>query len=143
MFEENDVLVLPVQIRLLRTIIGLQLYRLVGVSLLQFTGTLPLSFIIPVVTGDALTAVFAPVIAIAVSTKRGPRTWAAALVWNALGMVDLFFALALAMLTTAGSFLLSNYQVVIFGAILGVILHLISIVLLLRKGTVSYFLNPV
>jgi hypothetical protein len=135
--------VLPAQIRVLRALIGIQLYRLFGVSLLQFSGTLPLAFVIPVVTGDALTAVFAPVIAIALSTRRGPRTWAAALVWNALGMVDLFYALGLAMLTTAGNFILSNYQVVIVGAILGIILHTISIVLLLSKGTLSYLLNPV
>jgi hypothetical protein len=94
-----------------------------------------------VVTGDALTAVFAPVIAVAVSTKRGPRTWAAAIVWNALGMVDLFYALTLAMLTTAGSFILSNDQVVVVGAILGIILHIISIALLLRRETMSYLLN--
>ncbi len=143
MVEENDIVVLPAQIRVLRVLIGIQLYRLVGVSLLQFTGTLPSSFVVPVVTGDALTAVFAPVIAIALSTKRGPRTWAVALIWNALGMVDLFYALALAMLTTAGSFIVSSYQIVIVGAILGIVLHIMSIVLLLRRETVSYFLNPV
>jgi len=109
---------------------------------LQFTATLPSVFIIPVVTGDALTAVFAPVIAIALSTRRGPRTWAAALVWNMLGMVDLFYALALSMLTTAGAFILSSYQIVMVGAILGIILHITSIVLLLRRGTIGYFLSP-
>jgi hypothetical protein len=141
--EENDVIVLPAQIRVLRVMIGVQLYRIVGVSLLQFAGTLPSAFVIPVVTGDALTAVFAPVIAVAVNTRRGPRTWAAALVWNALGMLDLFYALALAMLTTAGSFILSNYQIVIVGAILGLILHIISIALLLRKEPMSYLLKLV
>jgi hypothetical protein len=141
--EEKDVAVLPAQIRVLRVLIGVQLYRLVGVSLLQFSATLPSAFLIPTVTGDALTAVFAPIIAIAVSTKHGPRTWAAALLWNVLGMVDLFYALALAMLTTAGSFILSSYQIVFVGAILGILLHITSIVLLLRKGTMSYLLNPV
>jgi hypothetical protein len=96
-----------------------------------------------VVTGDALTAIFAPVIAVAVSTKRGPRTWAAAIVWNVLGMVDLFCALTLAMLTTAGSFILANDQIVVVGAILGIILHIISLGLLLRRQTVSYLLNTV
>ena len=141
MFEENDDVVLPAQIRVLRILIGIQLYRLIGLSLLQFGGSLPSAFIIPVVTGDALTAVFAPVIAVAVSTKRGPMTWAAAIVWNVLGMVDLFYALTLAMLTTAGSFILSNDQVVVFGAILGIILHIISIGLLLRRETMTYLLS--
>jgi len=94
-----------------------------------------------VVTGDVLTAVLAPVIAVAVSRKRGPPTWAAAIVWNALGMVDLFYALTLAMLTTAGSFILVNDQIVVVGAILGITLHIISIRLLLRRQTVSYLLN--
>lgn len=143
MFEENDDVVLPARIRVLRTLIGVQLYRLIGLSLLQFAGTLPSTFTIPVVTGDALTAVFAPVIAVAVSTKRGPRTWAAAIVWNVLGMVDLFYALTLAMLTTAGIFILSNDQVVVVGAILGIILHIISIGLLLRIETMSYLLKTV
>jgi hypothetical protein len=100
-----------------------------------------MAFVIPVVTGDVLTAVFAPVIGVALSTKRGPRTWAAALVWNALGMVDLFYALSLAQLTTAGSFILANDQIVIVGAILGIILHITSIVLLLRRETISYLLK--
>ena len=47
MVEENDVLVLPAQIQVLRVLIGLQLYSLVGVSLLQFAGTLPSAFDIP------------------------------------------------------------------------------------------------
>jgi hypothetical protein len=133
---------LPSQIRVLRVLIGIQLYRLIGLSLLQFTGTLPSVFVIPVVTGDALTAVFAPVIAIAISKRRGPRTWAAALLWNALGMVDLFYALVLANLTTAGSFILSNDPIVAVGLILGIVLHIISIVLLLRRETISYMLSP-
>jgi hypothetical protein len=132
---------LPSQIRVLRVLIGLQLYRLIGLSLLQFTGILPSVFVIPVVTGDALTAVFAPIIAIAISTRRGPRTWAAALLWNALGMVDLFYALVLANLTTAAGFILSNDPVVAVGLILGIVLHIISIVLLLRRETISYMLS--
>jgi hypothetical protein len=141
--EESDVIVLPAQIRVLRAFAGLQLYRLIAVSLLQFTGTLPAAFVIPVVAGDALTAVFGAVIGVALSTKRGPRTWAATLVWNALGLVDLFYALTLAQLTTAGSFILANDPIVIVGAILGIILHIISIALLLRKETISYLLKLV
>jgi nitrate reductase gamma subunit len=56
-------------------------------------------------------------------------------------MVDLFYALTLAQLTTAGSFILANDQAIIVGAILGIILHITSIVLLLRRETINYMLK--
>lgn len=132
---------LPPQIRVLRLIIGVQLYRLAGLSLLAYSSQLPSAFLIPTVVGDSLTAVFAPVIAIGISGKRGPRTWAAALVWNVLGMVDLFYALTIGQLTTAGSFVLANDPGVALGAIVGIILHVTSIGLLLRKTNVSYLIG--
>lgn len=104
---------------------------------------LPSAFTLPVVTGDALTAVFAPVIAIAISMKRGPRTWAVAIVWNVLGMIDLFYALALGSLTGAASYILANNVLVLVGACLGIVLHVTAIILLLRKSSVDYFLNRV
>jgi hypothetical protein len=58
-------------------------------------------------------------------------------------MVDLFYALTLAQLTTAGSFILANDQAIIVGAISAIILHIISIVLLLREETMSYLLKLV
>ncbi len=92
-------------------------------------------------TGDFLTAVFAPVIAIGISKRHGLLTWAAALVWNVLGMTDLFYALALGQLTGAGSFVLSNDPAVVVGAILGIILHIVSIGMLLRRTTMNYLLT--
>lgn len=132
---------LPSQIRLLRILIGIQVYRLAGLSLLPFSASLPSAFFIPTVIGDTLTAVFAPVIAFAITKKKGPRTWAAALVWNVLGMVDLFYALTLGSLTNAGSFVQANDPGVVIGAAIGIILHVTSIVLLLRRTNVSYLIT--
>ena len=127
----------PSQNRILQIIIGVQLYRLAGLSLISFSASLPSAFLIPTVVGDTLTAIFAPIIAFAIGRKKGPRTWAAALVWNVLGMVDLFYALTIGSLTTAGGFVRANDPGVVIGAIIGVILHLTSIGLLLRKTNVS------
>ena len=88
-----------------------------------------------------MTAVFAPVIAFAIGRRRGPKTWAAALLWNVLGMVDLFYALTIGLLTTAGSFVQVNDPGVVIGAIIGIILHITSIGLLLRKSNVNYLIG--
>ncbi len=80
-------------------------------------------------------------VAFGVSKRRGPRTWAAALVWNVLGMIDLLYALSLGQLTNAGSVVLSTDPVVVGGAILGIILHIISISLLLQRKTIDYLLG--
>ena len=102
---------------------------------------MPSTFLIPTVVGDTLTAIFAPLIAFAIGRKKGPRTWAAALVWNILGMVDLFYALTIGSLTTAGSFVQANDPGVVVGAIIGIVLHIISIGLLLRRTNVSYLIT--
>lgn len=131
----------PSQIRLLRILIGIQVYRLAGLSLLLYSSSLPSAFLVPTVIGDTLTALFAPVIAFAMGRKKGPRTWAAALVWNVLGMVDLFYALTIGSLTTAGSFVQANDPGVVVGATIGIVLHIISIGLLLRRTNVSYLIT--
>ena len=132
---------LPSQIRVLRILIGIQVYRLAGLSLLLYSSSLPSAFLIPTVIGDTLTAIFAPVIAFGIGRKRGPRTWAAALVWNILGMVDLFYARTIGSLTTAGSFVQANDPGVAVGATIGIALHIISIGLLLRRTTMSYLIT--
>lgn len=88
-------------------------------------------------------AIFAPIIAVAIGMKRGPRTWAAAIVWNVLGMTDLFYALTLGSLTNAASYILANNILLLVGALLGIVLHIVALVLLLRKSTIDYFLNRV
>ena len=132
---------LPSSVRWLRAIIGVQVYRLLGLSLLLYSSSLPAAFLIPTVIGDLLTATFAPVIAVAISKRRGPKVWAAALVWNVLGMVDLFYALTLGQLTSAGATVMADDPVVVVGATLGIVLHIASLGLLLRKTTANYLLN--
>lgn len=131
----------PSQIKLLQIIIGIQIYRLAGLSLLSFSASLPSAFLIPTVVGDTLTAILAPIIALAIGMRRGPRTWAAALVWNALGLVDLLYALSIGSLTNAGSFVQANDPGVVVGATVGILLHIVSIGLLLRKTNVSYLIT--
>ena len=130
----------PSQIRILQIIIGIQIYRLAGLSLLPYSASLPSAFLIPTVVGDTLTAIFAPVIAFTIGRKKGPRTWAAALAWNILGMIDLFYALTIGSLTTAGSFVQANDPGVVVGASIGIVLHVISIGLLLRRTNVSFLI---
>lgn len=132
---------IPSEIRILRVLIGVQVYRLAGLSLLLFSASLPSVFLLPTVTGDTLTAVFAPVIAFAIGKKKGPRTWAAALVWNVFGMVDLFYALTIGSLTTAGTFVIANDPAVIVGATIGIVLHIVSIGLLLRRNSIGYLIS--
>ncbi len=129
------------QFRLLRLIIGVQVYRLIGLTLLLYSASLPSAFLLPTVIGDFLTGIFAPVVAVGISKKHGPRTWAAALVWNVLGMTDLFYALSIGQLTNAGSVVLSNDPAVVVGAVTGIILHIVSIGLLLQRKTIDYLLN--
>ena len=88
-----------------------------------------------------MTALFALVIAVAISRKRGPRIWAAALVWNVLRLVDLFYALTIGSLTTAASFVLTEDPIVVVGATIGIVLHMTSIGLLLRKPNVTYLIG--
>jgi hypothetical protein len=56
-------------------------------------------------------------------------------------MTDLFYALTLAQLTNAGSVVMSNDPVVVVGAILGIILHIVSIGLLLQRKTIDSLLS--
>lgn len=132
---------MPSQIRIVRVLIAVQVYRLAGLSLLLFSASLPSVFLLPTIVGDTLTAIFAPVVALAMGRKKGPRTWAAALVWNVLGMVDLFYALTIGSLTTAGSFVQTNDPGVVIGATIGIILHVTSIALLLRKTNMNHLMT--
>ena len=86
---------LPRTVRYARILIGIQIFRLIGLAFVigLRNGTLPATFVIPASTGDALTAVTAPIVAFAMG-RGGMRTWALALVWNALGLADLLNAVS-------------------------------------------------
>ena len=133
---------LPNTIKYARIIIAIQLYRLVGLVFIipLQNGNLPASFVIPAATGDTLTAITAPIIAYALG-RGGPKTWAAALVWNALGLADLFNAVSLGSLTGSSTYIFNNYAAILIGVTLGIILHITATILLLRKQTTNHILR--
>ena len=133
---------LPSTIRYARILIAIQIYRLIGLIFIVplQNGNLPASFVIPAATGDALTGITAPIIAYALR-KGGPKTWAAALVWNALGLADLFNAVSLGSLTGSATYILNNLAFILVGVTLGIILHITATILLLRKQTTNQILK--
>ena len=112
-------------------------YRLAFVIGLR-NGTLPATFVIPASTGDALTAVTAPIVAFAMG-RGGMRTWALALVWNALGLADLLNAVSLGSLTGSTANIVANYSFVFVGVTAAVLFHIAATALLVRKTTMDYW----
>jgi hypothetical protein len=131
---------LPRTVRIVRILIGIQLFRLIGLAFITGlqNGTLPATFVIPASTGDALTAVTAPIVAFAMG-RGGIRTWAVALVWNALGLADLLNAVSLGSLTGSTAIITANYSFVFVGVVAAVAFHFAAIALLVRKTTMDYF----
>lgn len=129
-------------IKYARVLIAVQVLRLIGLSLIPLlqNNTLPASFVIPTVIGDTSTAVTAPVIAYALG-RGGPRTWAAALVWNSLGLVDLFYAQTLAYVTGSTTYLFGSDLLIPFGAYLAAIFHIVTFIFLLEKRTINHLLR--
>ncbi|TMI20951.1 hypothetical protein E6H31_07795 [Candidatus Bathyarchaeota archaeon] len=133
----------PSVLRYARFLIAVQVLRLIGLSLIPLlqNNTLPASFVIPTVIGDTSTAVTAPIIAYALG-HAGPKTWAASLVWNGIGLADLFYAQTLAYVTGATTYLFGSDILIPFGAYLAAIFHIVTFVLLLEKRTVNQLLKP-
>jgi len=132
----------PSFLKYARVLIAVQVLRLIGLSLIPLlqNDTLPASFVIPTVIGDASTAVTAPVIAYALG-RGGPKTWAASLVWNGVGLVDLFYAQTLAYVTGATAYLFGSDLLVPFGAYLAAILHIVTFIFLLENRTINHLLR--
>ena len=132
----------PAILKYARVLIAVQVLRLIGLSLIPLlqNNTLPASFVIPTVIGDTSTAVTAPVIAYALG-RGGPKTWAASLVWNSLGLADLFYAQTLAYVTGAAPHLFGSDLLIPFGAYLAAIFHIVTFVFLLEKGTINHQLK--
>src|SRR5438876_9882553 len=100
---------LPRTVRYVRILIGIQIFRLIGlafVSGLQ-NGTLPATFVIPASTGDALTAVTAPIVAFALG-RGGMKTWAVLFVWDVLGLAEMLNAVSLGFLAVIMNKLFAN-----------------------------------
>ena len=133
----------PSILKYARVLIAVQVLRLIGLSLIPLlqNNALPASFVIPTVIGDTSTAVTAPVIAYSLG-RGGRRTWAASLVWNGLGLIDLFYAQTLAYVTGATTYLFGSDLPILFGAYLAAIFHIVTFIFLLDKRTINHLLKP-
>ena len=132
-------------------LVGFQTYRVFGAAFLAgaLRGTLPGLFGYPAGIGDALTGMFALPVAIAVATgtAEGRKT---AILWNLFGLADLALAITLGVITSPGPLQLvaanapgvsaSGYPMVLtpaFAVPSSILLHLLSLRLLLRRGAQS------
>jgi len=122
-------------------LMGIQVYRVLGVIFLVLwgTGQLPWQFALPAGGGDVLVGLFA--IRVALAASRGSMaSCKAAYAWNVLGILDLVVALGTGFLTSPGPFQLlafnhpnlfvSRYPLVMIPAFmvpLSLILHGISL----------------
>ncbi len=115
--------------------------RLVGILfLVEFTrGTLPASFAIPASIGDALAAVTAPLIALAL--RRGAlRSWGAALLWNGFGLTDFAVAMTEGLIATPPLLLTLPWILIPTVAVpIFIALHIAAFVLLTRRSVRNYF----
>jgi hypothetical protein len=132
-------------------LVGLQAYRIFGAAFLAgaLRGTLPGLFGYPAGIGDALTGMFAlPVaISVAMDTPEGRRT---GIYWNLFGLADLGVAITMGVITSPGPVQLvvsgtpgigaAGYPSVLtpaFAVPSSILLHLLSLRLLIRRGAQS------
>jgi hypothetical protein len=87
----------------LQWMIGLQLYRAVGVVFLVewALGVLPGEFALPAGIGDVAIGLAAPLVASLVK-RDSPNARGVAILWNVLGIADLVVAVAMGVLTSPG-----------------------------------------
>lgn len=87
----------------LQWVIGLQLYRALGVVFLVewMLGALPGAFALPAALGDIAIGLTAPLVAARIR-DGAPRAREAAIRWNVLGIADLVVAVTMGVLTTPG-----------------------------------------
>ena len=87
----------------LHWMIGMQLYRAVGVVFLVewMLGAMPGAFALPAGIGDVGIGLAAPLVASLVK-RRAPNARVAAIVWNVLGIADLSVAVTMGVLTSPG-----------------------------------------
>jgi hypothetical protein len=118
-------------------LIVVQVYRVGGVLFLfeLQRGTLPATFAVPAGVGDILIGITAPLIGLALRSG-GSIAWATAITWNALGIIDLIYAITLGVLSQAQYILTSYLAVVPFFLVpLSIIIHIAAIIFLLQKGS--------
>jgi hypothetical protein len=125
-------------------LIGVQLYRALGVIflILYGTGKLPGAFAWPAGLGDTLVGILAPVVAVAYA--RAPHKNADLVsAWNLFGLADLVVAVAAGFLTSPSPFQLFSFDlpnelvcrlVHVFLVPVSVLLHLASLTKLRRDA---------
>jgi hypothetical protein len=118
-------------------LIGIQTYRVAGIMFIYpfvTYGILPAGFGYPAGIGDALTGIFAPIVALMVAQNRAHALkWAVA--WNLFGMLDLIDATATALIFQAP--VLGIYPIALVPLFLGPPLGILTHVLSLRNLAVT------
>jgi hypothetical protein len=111
-------------------LIGIQTYRVAGIMFVYpflTSGILPAGFAYPAGIGDALTGIFAPVVALMVAQNR-PHALKWAVAWNLFGTLDLIVAPATALIFQAR--VLAIYPLALvplfLGPPLGILTHILS-----------------
>jgi hypothetical protein len=111
-------------------LIAVQTYRVAGIMFVfpfLTYGILPAGFAYPAGVGDALTGIFAPIVALMVAQKR-PHALKWAVAWNLFGTLDLIVAPATALYFQAR--VLSIYPLslvpLFLGPPLGILTHVLS-----------------
>src|SRR5262245_11115601 len=111
-------------------LIGIQTYRVAGIMFVYpflTYGILPAGFACPAGIGDALTGIFAPVVALMVAQNR-PHALKWAVAWNLFGTLDLIVAPATALIFQAR--VLTIYPLALvplfLGPPLGILTHILS-----------------
>jgi hypothetical protein len=124
-------------------LIAVQTYRVAGIMFVfpfLTYGILPAGFAYPAGIGDALTGIFAPIVALMVAQKqRHALRWAVA--WNLFGTLDLIVAPATALLFHAA--VLGVYPLPLVPLFLGPPLGILTHILSLRNLAVARTAVPV
>jgi len=124
-------------------LIGIQTYRVAGIMFIYpfvTYGILPAGFGYPAGIGDALTGIFAPVVALMVAQNR-PHALKWAVAWNLFGTLDLIDATATALIFQAP--VLGIYPVALVPLFLGPPLGVLTHILSLRNLAVTRSAAPV
>jgi hypothetical protein len=124
-------------------LIGIQTYRVAGIMFVYpflTHGILPAAFAYPAGIGDALTGIFAPIVAVMVAQNR-PHALKWAVAWNLFGTLDLIVAPATALLFQAR--VLNIYPLALVPLFLGPPLGILTHVLSLRNLAVTRPAAPV
>jgi hypothetical protein len=123
-------------------LIAIQTYRVAGIMFIYpfvTYGILPAGFAWPAGIGDALTGIFAPIVALMVAQNR-PNALKWAVVWNLFGTLDLIDAIATALIFRAP--VLGIYPIALVPLFLGPPLGILTHILSLRNLAVTRTAAP-